>query len=85
MARKTTEKRGKKWTWGDEGTSYRRLFKNAWMQGARRLLREKGDIVLFPGGKEVLCPLFPFRRSDGSRAQHSRCVFFNSLRVSEGV
>ena len=25
------------------------------------------------------------RRSDGSRAQHSRRAFFNSLRIGEGV
>jgi hypothetical protein len=36
MARKTTEKRGKK------GTE-----------------REKGDMIPFPAGKEVSCPLFP--------------------------
>jgi hypothetical protein len=37
MARKTTETKGRRGHVDRSETNYRRLFKNAWMQGVRRL------------------------------------------------
>ena len=69
VARKTTEI-------GEKGTL--RLLKKSIMAGCSKMRGCKAR----EGSRNEAYVIV--RRSDGSRAQHSRRVFFNSLRVGEG-